>query len=276
MNYNKPEDLVDLLISAAKHKVKTPLFNTFILAILAGAFISFGAAASCAASYGIKSLGIAKLVSGVVFPVGLIIIVLTGSHLFTSSCMNVTACWAKKSAWRAMLKNIGIVYIGNFIGAALVALAIYYSGEFNYSEGALGGYTIKVAVQKLTLSYPTAIISGILCNILVCLAVILSFAARDIVGKVVAIFCPIFVFIISGFEHCVANMFYLPAGILASKNSQYAAYAMDQYHLTAEQISTLDLSNMLCLNIIPVTIGNIIGGAFILSGMLYVAYKRGA
>lgn len=274
MSYIKPEELIHSIIHAAKHKIETPLVKTFIFALMAGAFVAFGAQGSSAASYSIASTGLAKVMGGLVFPVGLILIIMVGGQLFTSSCLNVTACWDKKARYREMFSNLIAVYLGNLLGASLVALAIYHAGQFEYSYGALGAYTIKAAVQKVSIDYSTALISGILCNVIVCLAVALSITATDAMGKIAAIYCSIFLFVISGFEHCVANMYYIPAGILASTNPDYVAQAMETYHITAAQMAELNLSNMFMVNLLPVTIGNIIGGAFCVGGTLYWINKK--
>ena len=152
-------------------------------------------------------------------------------------------------------------------------MLIVYSGNLNYSGGLLGAYTIKVAVGKIAISPLQGITSGILCNILVCLAVLMATSARDIAGKVWAIFFPICAFVVGGFEHCVANMFYIPAGILASLNPAYVAKAEEAYGITAEQIATLTPLHSLA-NFIPVTLGNMLGGMIFVGLPLYLIYKK--
>jgi formate/nitrite transporter len=272
-NFHSSEELADILIHNSEHKVKQSILKICLLGIMAGAFIAFGAEASSAASYSISSTGLAKTLAGVIFPIGLMMIVIVGGHLFTSSCMNITAVFDKKINYRSTITNITLVYITNFVGAILIAYAISACGELNYSSGALGGYTIKIAAAKLSLDYKTAIVSGILCNILVCLAVVMASAAKDIIGKIFAIFFPIFLFIISGFEHSVANMYYIPAGILAANNPVYVQQAIETYHVTPQQIELFSYQNMLINNLIPVTIGNIIGGAVLVSGCMYLIHK---
>lgn len=273
-NFNAPEELSDLLISGGIHKVNQPFYKVFLLGIMAGAFIAFGAEASSAASYGIENTGIAKTLAGIVFPIGLMMIVIVGGQLFTSSGMNIMALFERKIKVNKLIKNIAIVYFSNFIGAFLIAYAIKNSGSLNYSVGELGGYTIKIAAAKLSINYTTAIVSGILCNILVCLAVVMAMAAKDIIGKIFAIFFPIFLFIVSGFEHSVANMYYIPAGIMASKNPEYVQKAIEVYHVSIQQIESFSYLNMVTNNLIPVSIGNIIGGACIVSGFIYLINKN--
>jgi formate/nitrite transporter len=269
-NYHSSEELADLLIHSSEHKVNQSYFKVALLGIMAGAFISLGAEASSAASYSIESTGLAKTLAGVIFPIGLMMITLVGGQLFTSSCMNVTAVFDKRIKWSNMAVNLVLVYIANYIGAFLIAYSINSCGELNYSAGALGAYTIKIAAAKLSLDFNTGIVSGILCNILVCLAVLMAATAKDIIGKIFAIFFPIFLFIISGFEHSVANMYYIPAGIMAAANPAYVQKAIEIYHVSPQQIEQFSYQNMLINNLLPVTIGNFIGGAVLISGFVYL------
>ena len=272
-NYHTSEELADLLILSSEHKVNQPYLKLALLGIMAGAFISLGAEASSAASYSIESTGLAKALAGVIFPIGLMMITLVGGQLFTSSCMNITAVVDKKIKLSSMLVNLFLVYVTNFVGAILIAYAINSCGELNYSSGILGAYTIKIAAAKLSLDFNTAIVSGILCNLLVCLAVLMAATAKDIIGKLFAIFFPIFLFIISGFEHSVANMYYIPAGIMAAANPTYVQKAIEIYHVSPQQIEQFSYQNMLINNLLPVTIGNFIGGAVIISGFVYLINK---
>ena len=273
-NYHSSEELGDLLVQSSTHKVNQSYLKVALLGIMAGAFISLGAEASSAASYSIVSTGLAKTLAGVIFPIGLMMIVLVGGQLFTSNCMNVSAVFDQKVKPSRMLLNLGLVYLTNFVGALLIVYAINTSGELNYSSGALGGYTIKIAAAKLSLGFNTALVSGILCNLLVCLAVLMASTAKDIIGKIFAIFFPIFLFIISGFEHSVANMYYIPAGILAAANPLYVQQAIENYHVTPQQLELFSYQNMLANNLLPVTIGNFIGGAVFISGFVYLINKN--
>jgi formate transporter len=273
-NYHSSEELADLLIQSSEHKVSQSYLKVALLGIMAGAFISLGAEASSAASYSIESTGLAKTLAGVIFPIGLIMIVLVGGHLFTSSCMNVSAIFERKIKISRMVLNLGVVYLTNFVGAILIAYAINSCGELNYSTGALGAYTIKIAAAKLSLDFNTALVSGILCNLLVCLAVLMASTSKDIIGKIFAIFFPIFLFIISGFEHSVANMYYIPAGIMASSNPVYVQKAIESYHVTPQQLELFSYQNMITNNLLPVTIGNFIGGAVLISGFVYLINKN--
>lgn len=244
-----------------------------LLGIAAGFFIGIGAEASSLAMHGISNVGLARTVAGVVFPIGLMLIVLLGGELFTGNCLISMAVYDKRAKLKGMIRNLTIVYISNFIGAALMAWMINNCGQLNFSDGGAGAFTIKVALGKVGIDPMQAIVSGILCNVLVCLAIFMAATAKDVAGKCIAIFFPIFVFVISGFEHCVANMYYIPAGIFAAHNPLYAAKATELYGITAEQLSGLNFGTMFS-NLVPVTIGNIIGGMVFVGLLYWYLYRK--
>lgn len=244
-----------------------------LLGIAAGFFIGIGAEASSLAMHGISNVGLARTVAGAVFPIGLMLIVLLGGELFTGNCLISMAVYDKKVKLKGMIRNLTIVYISNFIGAALMAWMINNCGQLNFSDGGAGAFTIKVALGKVGIDPIQAIVSGILCNVLVCLAIFMAATAKDVAGKCIAIFFPIFVFVISGFEHCVANMYYIPAGIFAAHNPLYAAKATELYGITAEQLSGLNFGTMFS-NLVPVTIGNIIGGMVFVGLLYWYLYRK--
>ena len=244
-----------------------------LLGIAAGFFIGIGAEASSLAMHGISNVGLARTVAGAVFPIGLMLIVLLGGELFTGNCLISMAVYDKRAKLKGMIRNLIIVYISNFIGAALMAWMINNCGQLNFSDGGAGAFTIKVAFGKVGIDPMQAIVSGILCNVLVCLAIFMAATAKDVAGKCIAIFFPIFVFVISGFEHCVANMYYIPAGILATYNPLYVAKATELYGITAEQLSGLNFGSMFS-NLIPVTIGNIIGGMVFVGLLYWYLYRK--
>ena len=184
------------------------------------------------------------------------------------------ACIKRKISVASLIRTLVIVYFGNMVGAVALAYLVYLSGQYNYTNGALGAFTIKVALGKVSLSFLPALISGILCNILVCAAVLMASTAKDIAGKSLAIFFPIMAFVISGFEHCVANMYYIPAGIFASMNADYVAKAKESYGITGSQIASLNWENFFLVNLLPVTIGNIIGGGFIIGGLFFYLHGK--
>ena len=258
-HFNTPAEVISATLEGGKRKSQLPLGKMILLGIMAGAFIALGGATSSTAAHNIANVGLARLVAGCIFPVGLMMIVFVGGELFTGDCLMVMDVMCGKVSWKDCIRSLCIVYFSNLIGALIIDVLILYSGNLDYSNGLLGAYAIKVALGKVTISPLKGIASGILCNILVCIAVLMAGAASDIAGKVWAIFFPIMAFVVGGFEHCVANMFYIPMGIMAAANPTYAAMAQEAYGITAEQLSQLTVLGSLN-NFIPVTIGNILGG----------------
>ena len=264
-NFLPIKDAVAKYIDGCAGKVSAPFSRLFIRGILAGVMIALGASGSSVAAHSVDNVGLARLLSGVVFPVGLMMVIVLGAELFTGDCLMVMGTVDKKHTPLQLIRCLAIVYIGNLVGALLLAAAAYASGQFDYSAGGLGGYTIKVALGKATISFGKAVISGILCNFLVCAAVMMATCAKNIM-----------LFVVAGFEHCVANMYYIPAGIFAKGNPAYVQAAVEQYGCAADQISRLSWQNFLVANLIPVTIGNIIGGMVFVGLALYYGNKEKA
>lgn len=272
-HFNSPAEVIETNMKACEGKAALALGKMILLGIMAGIFIALGAATSNTAAHGIANVGVARTLTGVIFPLGLMMIVFAGGELFTGNCLIFMDVLAKKVSVLACIRNLVVVYFSNLIGALIVDVLIFFSGNLNYSNGLLGAYTIKIAVGKVAISPIQAITSGILCNILVCIAILMAAAATDINGKIWAIFFPIFAFVIGGFEHCVANMFYIPMGMMAAQNETFAAMAKEAYGLTAEQIGSLTLAGSLN-NFIPVTIGNILGGMLFVGLPCYLIYRK--
>lgn len=263
------KETVEKYIEGCQAKAAMPAGRMFGKAIMAGFMIAMGAAGSSVAAHSIADVGLARLTAGVVFPVGLMMVILLGAELFTGDCLIAMSMMDKKMKLTKLLSILVIVYLGNFVGAALLAAMIPMSGQLNYTAGLLGAYTIKIAVGKVHLSFLTALVSGILCNVLVCAAVLMAMCAKDITGKLLSAFFVIMLFVTSGFEHCVANMYYIAAGLFAKSNAAYAQLAMDTYGITAQQLADLNISGFLVTNLIPVTIGNIIGGILFVGVPMY-------
>jgi len=273
---NTPAQLKDNFIKAGENKVSMGLVKFMILAMMAGAFIAFGGSSSSLASHAVENPGLAKLVSGCIFPVGLMLIVFIGGELFTGDCLMIMGCVEKKYSALSMIIRLALVLVGNLIGALIIVAFVYISGQYDMGGGALGAFTIKVAYGKATISFGKAVCSGILCNILVCAAVLMGGAAKDAGGKVWAIFFPIMAFVVGGYEHCVANMYYIPAGMVAAANPNYAAKAMELYGYTAEQLAQLNIYNFCVTNLIPVVIGNVLGGmVFVGLPLLFTTKNKG-
>ncbi|MFQ9933326.1 MAG: formate/nitrite transporter family protein [Lachnospiraceae bacterium] len=269
-----PKQATEGIMKAGKERTNMPVGKMILLGIMAGIFIAMGAAASSMVSHGVDNGSIAKLMSGIVFPVGLMMIVLAGGELFTGDCMMIIGVLDRKYTLLSMIKVLLVVYAANFAGALLTAFLVSQSGQLDYTEGLLGAYTIKIAVSKISMSFGTSFVSGILCNILVCAAVLMSSAAKEISGKVLTIFFPIMVFVVSGYEHCVANMYFIPAGIFASDNSAYVEKAIELYGYTADKIGELSWQSFLVNNIFPVTLGNMAGGIIFVGLPLYLIHCK--
>ncbi|WP_010293685.1 formate/nitrite transporter family protein [Clostridium senegalense] len=268
-NMLSPLEVTEYVEEVGVKKAKNKSIQTLFLGILAGAYIALGAFGSAVASHSVTNFGLQKTVAGLVFPVGLLLVLICGAELFTGNCLLSVAVAQKRISIKDMAKNLLIVFIGNFIGTVLIALLVYGAGLLDFNSGAVGGYAIKVATGKVNLTITQALFSGILCNIIVCLAVWGSYTAKDISGKVLMGFIPIFVFIISGFEHCVANMYYLTIGLLAKGNPVY----VEASHQTAEKLANLNVIGVIH-NLIPVTIGNIIGGSILIGLTYWFIYKK--
>lgn len=266
------EQVVEDYITGCAGKINCTLPKLIIKAVLAGAMIALGASAGNVASHAISNIGLARVASAVVFPVGLMMIVLTGGELFTGDCLMFMSFMTKKQKLLQIIKVLTLVFLGNLIGASLIAGGAFFSHQFDYSSGLLGAYTIKVALGKINMPFWSALVSGILCNILVCAAIIMAGSAKDVTGKLTAIFFVIMLFVVEGFEHCVANMYYITAGLLAKNNPSYVKAAMENYGLTSEKLQTLNIQNYFVKNLLPVTIGNIIGGAICLGLPLVYLY----
>lgn len=270
---NMPHQITENYINATVQKTKTPLPKLILLGIFAGMFIAGGGSASSVAMHAIKDVGVARLVAGCIFPVGLMLIVFIGGELFTGDCMMIMGCLHKKISVLQMLRVLLIVYATNFVGALIFTYLVFSSGQFNYTANLLGAFTIKVAVGKVNLSFFTAFCSGILCNIFVCAAVLTGSASKDIGGKVWAIFFTIMAFVVSGYEHCVANMYYIPAGMMCATKPEYVEKAKEAYGYTADQIASLNIGNFLVKSAIPVTLGNMVGGMLFIGVILYFINK---
>ena len=273
-NLMLPQQIVAANIAAAKGKTQLPLIRMILLGIFAGMFIACGASASSVAMHAISNVGLARTVAGCIFPVGLMMIVFVGGELFTGDCLMIMGCIHGKFSALNMVKVLVVVWLSNFAGSVLFAAMVEASTQYNYTGGLLGAFTIKVAMGKVNLSFGAAFISGILCNIFVCIAVLMAAAARDVAGKVLAIFFPILAFVVSGYEHCVANMYYIPAGIFAASNDSYVQAAMEAYGYTAQQLEALNWGNMILSNLIPVTLGNIVGGMVFVGLPLYLIHAE--
>jgi formate/nitrite transporter len=271
--FNSPVQVIETNIKGGEAKVNLPIIKMIILGIMAGAFIALGGATSSTAAHNISNVGLSRFVSGIIFPVGLMLITFIGGELFTGNCLTSMGAMDHRFSWGKVVRDLCIIWLSNLVGAVIIAALTYFSGNLDYSSGLLGAYSIKVALGKCTITPVKGITSGILCNILVCAAILMGTAAKDIGGKVWAIFFPIMAFVVGGFEHCVANMFYIPVGIMASMNETYVQKAQEAYGITAEQLSKLSIGGFIS-NQIPVTIGNILGGMIFVGLPCYLVHCK--
>lgn len=269
-----PKEIAQATINAGIAKSQLPVSKMLLLGIFAGIFIAFGSFASQMISHSIDSAGVAKFAGAAVFPVGLMFVVMAGAELFTGNNLMAMALYEKKIAICGLLKNWLFVYAGNLIGSVIFALIIYGSGLLNTSGMKLGAVAVNGAFQKVNIGFGPSILRGILCNIAVVLAVWIATAARDIVSKIWACWFPVMLFVLSGFEHSVANMYFVALGVLAK--GQYADKAAELFNVQAGELSSLNWATMWTGNLIPVTIGNIIGGAVIVAFVYWFVYAREA
>ncbi|MBP6454610.1 putative formate transporter 1 [bioreactor metagenome] len=273
-NYLTPSEIVDYTEETGIKKAGMPVLRTLLLAFLAGVFIALASVGSNIISHDIENIGVAKYLAGLIFPTGLILVVIAGAELFTGNNLISIAALSGKVKWSKYFWNLIMVWLGNLVGSVFIALLIYLSGQLNYTDGLLGAYTIKVAALKTSLSFTEAFASGILCNLLVCLAVWMSYSTKDIAGKALVIFFPIWLFIASGYEHSVANMYYLTAGLLAKNNPDLVLKTGELMSFSAENLNNLTILNAFMDNLVPVTIGNLVGGALFIGALYWWAYKK--
>ncbi len=277
LNYFTSSEIAEITIENGIKKTKLPAINMILLSILAGAFIAFASGGSNMAAFNLfakpDTYGLGKVLAGSVFGTGLMLVIIAGGELFTGNTLILAGVLDKKINVAGMLKNWVFVYIGNMIGSILIAYFMYESGLFSSGANMLGGMTIKIAVYKVELTFKQAFILGIMCNWLVCLAVWMSYGAKDMTGRIFSIFFPIWLFITSGFEHSIANMYYIPAGIMAKNNPSFVE-AASTLGVTTEKLSHLNWREFFVSNLLPVTLGNILGGCVFVAAVYWFVYIK--
>lgn len=250
-----PAEFVESYAGIGARKADAGVGRLLLSGILAGFAIGVGGAVTTAATFAVENASAAKLISGVLFPLGLIMVLLTGAELFTGNCLMTISLLKRRIRLRGMLRNFVAVYLGNFMGALLLAWAMILLSGPGMADGLILK-TVSTAAAKCALPFGRALGLGILCNILVCAAVMMALCARDVMGRAVGAFGPICCFVICGFEHCVANMYFISAGL-------FSRALPDCGRLAAEagiDLSALTWDNFLLHNLLPVTLGNILGG----------------
>lgn len=248
-------------------KARLALIDSFALAVLAGAFIAMGAAfATLAMTGSALPFGATRVLGGVTFSLGLILVVVAGAELFTGNNL-VAMAWASRAiSTRDLLRNWGIVYVGNFVGATATALLVLASGTLALSDGEVGEQALRIAIGKCEISWTEAFFRGVLCNALVCIAVWLAHSARSTTDRILAVLWPITAFVALGFEHSVANMYFIPLGLLMKMEAGAGiGPAGDSLTVTG-----------LVGNLVPVTLGNIAGGTLLVAAIYWFVYLRAA
>jgi formate transporter len=251
-------------------------FSTFTLAMMAGAFIGLGAVFFTYVIHdSTLSVGLTKLIGGFVFSLGLILVIITGAELFTGNNLIVMAFVSQKITLGQLLRNWGIVFLGNLVGSLIIVFLVSLSGQWTDGGATVGVKAMMIANGKVNLTFWQAISRGILCNILVCLAVYLCFSGRSVTDKILAILFPITAFVALGFEHSIANMYFIPAGLLLKNNQTIMVAAKDLLGTTPD-LGNLSISGFILNNLLPVTIGNIIGGTFFIGIAHWFLFLRPA
>jgi formate transporter len=261
-------------VGVRKARLDTP--TLFALAVLAGAFISLGAIFATTVSAGAGGLpfGLVRLLAGLAFSLGLILVIIGGAELFTGNTLIVMAWASGKVSSRLVLRNWSIVYVGNLVGALGTAAVMFVSGQYAFGGGSVGLAALTTGNAKAGLEFVPAIALGMMCNALVCLAVWLTFSARTTTDRILAIVPPIAAFVAAGFEHSVANMYFIPEA-LAIRNFAPAGFwsAIDR---APADFPNLTVGAFLVANLLPVTIGNVIGGAVMVGIVYWFVYLRGS
>jgi len=269
-----PDKMAERAEDAGIAKAKMSFSKTFVLAILAGAFISFGAIfATTVTAEPTFSAGFTKLIGGIAFSLGLILVIVGGAELFTGNNIIVMAWANKRIRTSQVLRNWSIVFIGNFIGAASIAVLMFLSEQYSSGNGSIGIKALNIAEAKCSLGFTQAIILGVLCNTLVCLAVWLCYSAKTTSGKIMAIIFPITAFVAAGFEHSIANMYFIPKALMIKSSADSSFW--EGINSSPEMYGDLTWNNFLVNNLLPVTIGNIIGGAVMVGFVYWFVYLKG-
>lgn len=269
-----PPDMARKAENVGVTKANKPPLVAFILAMTAGGFIgiAFVFYTIVTTGNGDMGWGASKLMGGLAFSLGLMLVVVNGGELFTSSVLTVVAKASGKISWRQLIRNWGIVYAGNFIGAIALVGLLLMAKHYTFGSGKVGINYMTIAQHKLHHDFLQAVALGILCNILVCLGVWMTFSARSVTDKLLAVILPVAMFVASGFEHCVANMFQIPMAIMTKSLAGAGFWA--QNGMDPNDFADLTWSNFFLANLLPVTIGNVIGGGLLVGLVYWFIYLR--
>lgn len=254
-------------------KTEMEFAKLFVLAVLAGAFIALGAMFSTVVTAGGGlAPGISRLLGGTVFALGLVLVVVGGAELFTGNTLVVMAFASRRVRLVRLLRNWGIVYLGNLVGAVATALLVVLSRRLEAGDGTVGLRSLDIATTKTHLLFPDAFVSGILANTLVCLAVWMSMSARSVTDKVIAVVPPVAAFVAAGFEHSIANMYFVPVALFHRLLARASFWRTTSK--TADDYASITWSRFVFRNLVPVTLGNIVGGAVLVGLTYWFVYGR--
>lgn len=243
-----------------------------VLSVLAGAFISFGAIFSTTVAAGVGlPFGVGRLLTGITFSVGLVMVIIAGAELFTGNTIIVMAWASRRVTTRALLRNWALSFSGNFVGAILTAALMFVTTQYTFGSGAVGLVALNIASAKTSLAFIPALTLGIMCNVLVCLAVWMGFSARTNIDRVVTAIPPIAAFAAAGFEHCIANIYFIPLGLFIKQGAPQSFWSA--IGMSAADFPNLTWGNFIA-NLVPVTIGNVIGGGVMVAAVYWFVYLR--
>ena len=264
LNAYSPAEIKEAIEKVGVKKTNLPFLASFMLAIVAGGSVGFGALYyTVVASDAELSFAVTRVVGGLVFSLGLALVLVGGAELFTGNNLIVLAWASGKVSTREMLGNWVIVYFGNLVGSLGLVFLVFFSHHLDMNGGRIGLSILNTAAAKIQPDVVTLFFKGILCNVLVCLAVWLAYAGRSVTDKIVALILPISAFIAAGFEHCVANMYFLPLAWLLTHTG----------HVPANfDASPITISGIIH-NLVPVTLGNIVGGAGLVGAVYWAIYR---
>lgn len=256
-----PSETIQAVIGAGRRVLHQSFGRTFILSLLAGFYISFGAQLSTVVSQDaaqFAGVGLSRLLAGSVFSIGLMLVVICGAELFTGNSLLAAAALHGEISWAKLAENWGLVLVGNFLGALFFAWLMFESRL--WEQGTVAQQAVSIAAAKCKLSFGVAFVRAVLCNWLVCLAVFMATAARDVPGKLLACYVPIMTFVTSGFEHSIANMYFIPTGLMIAQE-------------TGRTDPALNWNAFLLDNLLPVTLGNIVGGVVFVAGAYWYIHS---
>jgi len=269
-----PPEIAKRIAAVAEKKSGLDFFRMFVLAILAGVFIAFGAQFYTLVVHDSGlAFGLSNLIGGLVFCLGLILVVIAGAELFTGNTLIVMGFIERKVSARQLLKGWSIVYLGNLVGSLVMVLLMYYTAQWGFHGAMVGGKALLIANAKVDMTFLEAFMRGIVCNVLVCLAIWLAFSGRSTIDKIVAVIFPVAAFVASGFEHCVANMYFIPMGLALNGQPEVLAAAQGMAGQPI-MLGNLTVAGFVVKNLIPVTLGNIIGGSLLVGVIYWSVYLR--